>query len=341
LRGGANTVSISRRRYQDERHAKEPCGWEQVVAASYKAKAWRNELYPNSLERGVSSRRTPYNMFVNRAHKFGFCGIEKVGISLWTRIFSRMYHNVTSQEQLAALPSHSVKPRGDVQGTVRGYGFPEHRRMGFAKQDSVYGNPDWYLATFVRDPLERLVSGYLDKCVDARKRVGEKHCDPAEIFANLTQDQIASTHGFKMFVDNLDRNTNVHFQPQAHYCLLGNLPRELRWYRFVGVMNATYIQQVRQLQEDAGFSHIYIDDLLDHPVNKNIRHRSANNGNSNSTIGLLEELFRKYYTSDIASTALAHFAVDYIELGLPMPIFLQDLIVPQQTFACATAEWSQ
>lgn len=62
---------------------------------------------------------------------------------------------------------------------MRGYGFPEHRRMGFAKQDSVYGNPDWYLATFVRDPLERLVSGYLDKCVDARKRVGEKHCDPA------------------------------------------------------------------------------------------------------------------------------------------------------------------
>ena len=37
-------------------------------------------------------------------------------------------------------------------------------------------------AVFLRDPLERLLSGYLDKCYKMNVRRNEKHCEPNVVF---------------------------------------------------------------------------------------------------------------------------------------------------------------
>jgi hypothetical protein len=51
-----------------------------------------------------------------------------------------------------------------------------HDTLTVLQRDEVYGNPDWTLAIFFRDPLERLLSGYINKCVEPKWR--DSQCMP-------------------------------------------------------------------------------------------------------------------------------------------------------------------
>lgn len=67
-----------------------------------------------------------------------------------------------------------------------------------------------------------------------------------QAFADGKPDEYFKTkEAFATFVSLLPHNPNVHFWPQTEYCLLKDLGKELPFYRFVGVMNATYAEQVR------------------------------------------------------------------------------------------------
>lgn len=80
-------------------------------------------------------------------------------------------------------------------------------------------------AVIVRDPLERLLSAYLNKCHDSYYRLGEQHCEPIEIFGQeynkidmLDYIQDNDQQLFEAYLDVMPLSWNIHFIPQAFTC---------------------------------------------------------------------------------------------------------------------------
>ena len=78
---------------------------------------------------------------------------------------------------------------------------------------------------FLRDPLERLLSAYLNKCEDTFFRLGEKHCEPVEIFGRQYNEtdlfgHIEDSHQqmFAAYLDIMPLRWNLHVIPQAFSC---------------------------------------------------------------------------------------------------------------------------
>lgn len=159
------------------------------------------------------------------------CRLPKIGSSSWVAAYSR-----------AALRDQNMKPW-----------HLDHRPMEALR--ASHGAPGAFTAVFLRDPLERFISGYLDKCANWRVALAEKHCEPHVLHCNgtrsgLLRDMISTSFvegsltagatsraALELYADTVPLKWNGHFMPQALSCdELGlTLPR----YSFVGVLNAT------------------------------------------------------------------------------------------------------
>jgi len=91
--------------------------------------------------------------FVFEDQKAAFCVIEKNSCTMFKQIFKRIRgkpdYLSTDYTKIHWLPYRGLED------------------ISFNKMDklnSLMSRNDLYLAAFVRDPLERLVSGFIDKC---------------------------------------------------------------------------------------------------------------------------------------------------------------------------------
>lgn len=87
-----------------------------------------------------------------------FCSIEKVATTEWRRMFC-----VANADDCIRDPKRCGK-----------------KKCAWSTHKVMPENAPW--AVFLRDPLERLLSGFLNKCVIARTRQVEKHCEPNIVF---------------------------------------------------------------------------------------------------------------------------------------------------------------
>ena len=87
-----------------------------------------------------------------------FCSIEKVATTEWRRTFC-----VANADDCIRDPKRCGK-----------------KKCAWSTHRVVPVDAPW--AVFLRDPLERLLSGFLNKCVIARTRKVEKHCEPNIVF---------------------------------------------------------------------------------------------------------------------------------------------------------------
>ena len=105
----------------------------------------------------------------------------------------------------------------------------------------------------LRDPLERLLSGYLNKCAhDGRRRV-EGHCEPNTVFndTDLTlQIRQDPRQLFAAYVDGFPLTWNIHFFPQSMYCDV--LFRHADNYEFVGNMGKDFFVHLQDLAAKLG-----------------------------------------------------------------------------------------
>ncbi len=134
-------------------------------------------------------------------------------------------------------------------------------------------------AVFIRDPLERLLSAYLDKCIKPNIRKMQGHCEPNIVFGTDYLERIANNDGnnkmrkrgddeattttttralpdlrqtlqnrdkelFAAYVDLLPLKWNVHFVPQAITC---DLYRNFHTYDFVGVMGKQFMSELDRM----------------------------------------------------------------------------------------------
>merc|ERR1712216_165717 len=95
----------------------------------------------------------------------------------------------------------------------------------------------WKKVLFFRDPLERLLSGYLDKCTKAPAWERTWSCHGPWIL----EDRKPSFQEFTEHIFSLDPhedkiNVGLHFRPQVNFCGL-DTPGNLQKYDLVSTID--------------------------------------------------------------------------------------------------------
>lgn len=201
---------------------------------------------------------------------------------------------------------------------------------------SLHTRADWLTVLFVRDPLERFLSGWLDKCDTQRTARVEQHCEPLALYLNGTKDnatkvlESVSSPAMQLgaYADTFPLSWNLHFFPQSLYC--DDVGRSIEKYGFVGTMNDSFNEQVLSLGRRidahwAGATAATSDDLGSTAVAKTFSElRHAHDPHAKHATSKIEQLM----TVRTARRLLEYFSIDYVELGLPLPEWLRHLPPP-------------
>ena len=154
------------------------------------------------------------HLTIDKKHKLVYCAIEKIGCTFWKRVFQIIsgFKNVTDPFEIQAIRAY--------EGYLTAKGLPFDQIHFILKQSKSF--------IFVREPYERLLSGYVDKLFapnaaywafigtfitqNFRQNATEqnKKCGHDITFAEFVQYFIHSQH------NNLRRD--AHFVPNFEHC---------------------------------------------------------------------------------------------------------------------------
>ena len=204
---------------------------------------------------------------------------------------------------------------------------------------------------FLRDPLTRFLSAFINKCVSECHygrpcRVSEKHCEPERLFAYYKEKNDNSTHRDDMLIDDFvkDRRLffqayvelvalkwNVHFYPQSLYC--NGLYRTIHEYDFVGDMGPSFKDELIYLGKKYGeplnsslFTKFNIQNSTCTDCTAKIHEKEVayKHRNQRASKAVLE-----YYTPRTLRRALEYFSIDYLVLGLPLPSWVDEILATE------------
>ncbi len=184
---------------------------------------------------------------VIESHRLVFFQVAKVGASIFKRLFRRM---MGYSDWLETMP-HQKQNKADGLKHLKDYSRDQQLEM--------MTSPNWTRAIFVRDPIERTLSGYLNKGHDKGGRYLKQSCcgmtkrnqtipaDKAEYchhepFTPFTMPVTPENFPFKDFVDHVMTDCDdIHWQPQHKRMNMDNW----KLINFVGkmenVMNDTHL----------------------------------------------------------------------------------------------------
>lgn len=247
-----------------------------------------------------------------------FCTIEKVGTTEWRRVFCDMNENECPNVD-GKYPSHCVS------GLVG-------RKCAFQTKKTVPS--DAPKAVFLRDPLERLLSAFLDKCVKPGPRKQEKHCEPNEVYntEGWGKRKISPTKDFEddpkqffaAYLDTMPLAWNVHFLPQAIYC---DLYRTINTdFAFIGDMGKEFMVDLeRMANQFKGRLPYQLDKTFGYK--KGMESKRLNNTGSNKMHAThAPAKVAQYYNADSVRKALQYMSIDYVTLGLDVPEWAIDML---------------
>jgi hypothetical protein len=223
-----------------------------------------------------------------------FCSIEKVACSEWRGIGCALNKKIGSTN---CLPPTSGKPQEDAPRGV-----------------------------FLRDPLERFLSGFMDKCMKSRD---EKHCEPQSIYySDLAEELMIDPRVmFEAYVDTLPLKWNLHFFPESLHC--DGLFREIPNYDFVGHMGEDFYADLQV------FGRRYGDNMT-----QQIENSFKVNLRGNETITRVADLppqdqererkaskrLEEFYTPRTVRRVLEYMSIDYVRLGLKIPEWAEEML---------------
>ena len=190
-------------------------------------------------------------------------------------------------------------------------------------------------AVFLRDPLERVLSGFLDKCAREWQRTRERHCEPNEVFNTGEEgwgDQKVSPtldfeknpkQYFAAYLDIMPLKWNLHFIPQALYC---DLYRNINEFAFVGNMGSEFMTDLDKMAKKFGGK---LPPQLDKTFGyvKAIETNQLNNtGSDNFHATHAPEKVAMYYNAASVRKALELYSIDYVTLGLEVPEWAKQML---------------
>jgi hypothetical protein len=246
---------------------------------------------PNHVS-GSWHNQSALNVTFNR-RDLEFCAIEKVGTKHWRKFFCRL--------------------RNEKQDEQR----PFCAHVDVAEDSSK--------AVFLRDPLERYLSGYMDKCLDA-KGITEGHCEPTTVFLNktsrLTEGLTDKKLLFEAYVDAMPLKWNLHFFPQSFYC--DGLFRHISSYDFVGIMGTNFYKELGRMGQRYGER---VMNSLEDIFHMNQALNETNHGIERSaSFHVLD-----FYTPRSTRRVLEYMAIDYVMFNLPIPEWAEEIIAKDNT----------
>lgn len=230
-------------------------------------------------------------LFVDPDLKFAFCPIEKDACSYFDETLSRMLTRNTSY----VVP---LKTSGNFD-QMYSVGTISQNRFGIDGIKKVFADPEATRAVFVRDPLQRFLSAYLNKCVRPAPSI-ERKGEVLDFFQNCPMYKPGLV--FKDAVewalkqpDMLD--VNPHWRLQAHHC---QLSKYIDAYNVIGVLSPSLSSDVKCLFERAGlagYNHeFHVDDDGQGKRKDNLR--SATEGGNTD-----EEFLKAFFSSGCRAAA--------------------------------------
>eukprot|EP01084_Bolivina_argentea_P061982 113317_1 len=178
---------------------------------------------------------------------------------------------------------------------------------------TVINNESWTRFIVIRDPLERLVSGFLHVCM------GHGACDGRR------------PSNFAVFVDRIvqrkfnNQDINRHFRAQSVFC---NLHHDFSKYNYVikyepnniAVKTEAFLSKM-DLKEYYMYWGSYHNQTMfeNSDVQNGISHVTFVGGNKSETI----QFYAKYYNKELAIKCLKLFSDDYVLFNLPVPWWIR------------------
>lgn len=219
-------------------------------------------------------------MFVHPEYNFAFCPIQKNGCTAWTTTLNRMLTGNLSASYYWRVANLSQEMFG-----------------GIAAIEKVFRNSHATRAVFVRDPLVRFASAYLNKCVlDERGRM-QGHCP-------LADGEYRFSRAVEYFLQQDMGTVNAHWSLQAYHC---ELHKRVKQFTVIGFMekdklasDATCLLKAAGLERFNAF-----EDESDgnHEVNPSME-------------GMTEvEVLKNLFTPAAARAMIDHLIVDYDTFG--------------------------
>eukprot|EP00429_Kryptoperidinium_foliaceum_P011283 CAMPEP_0176005242 /NCGR_PEP_ID=MMETSP0120_2-20121206/2105_1 /TAXON_ID=160619 /ORGANISM="Kryptoperidinium foliaceum, Strain CCMP 1326" /LENGTH=350 /DNA_ID=CAMNT_0017337943 /DNA_START=277 /DNA_END=1329 /DNA_ORIENTATION=+ len=185
-------------------------------------------------------------------------------------------------------------------------------------------SPNWLQmgkSVFLRDPLERFLSAFLDKCVKKVHREGENHCEPTSVFLDQTTgivgDFLNQTKKlFEMHVDASPLKWNMHFFPLSLHC--GGIYQYIDSYDFVGHMDENFYRELNRFSQrfpelNKPIQEVFKLDEMEDTVNKGTETQAA-----------LQ--IAKYYTPKTVRRVLEYTSIDYMLLNLTIPHWAEEML---------------
>jgi hypothetical protein len=257
-----------------------------------------------SLRRGATT-----SLFIDAYHQVWFdspplrvCRIEKVASDSWREIHKKVKRDNNSS------------PLRIGAGTA-GLGWTGPTTRNFPR------------VVFFRDPLERFLSGYINKCIRPDRRK-EGHCEPDGIYD--LRGGLSHPQGLQSFLSTFPLAWNVHFVPQALYC--DGLFRTWREYEFVGSMDDLRFKNDMQrlIRRYPGPLVKYIQDEFpflkdDNSTSFRAALPSGKNGQGGHATHASKQVL-DYYNPDSVRMALQYYSIDYVTLNLTIPEWVQEIL---------------
>jgi hypothetical protein len=285
-----------------------------------------------------------------------FCTIEKIATTQWRNLQCVLNEgkNISKNPMPCQLGKDRLETRrrNVMEGGVNGVGGGD---------DGGRGGGRVYRAVMLRDPLERMLSGYLNKCVSVPTRKFEGHCEPNTIFNGTTlingiRDDARQL--FAAYVDAFPLKWNIHFFPQSLYC--DGLFRHVTKYDYVGYMGEDFYGELDRMIST--FEDKPGGDALSDTINRVFRpspkspsssSSKGGGGGRNATLPSsppappppmhvgggrkrgydaarhatnAPEYVKEYYTAASVRRALEYFAVDYVLLDLDIPLWVHEML---------------
>jgi hypothetical protein len=267
-----------------------------------------------------------------------FCSIGKNGCTEWRGIFKAL----NAREYC----NHSNDMEWKNNGRSNSY-CKESKIHTNVKLDNDDSN-SVPRTVFLRDPLERLLSGYLDKCVKPNIRKSQGHCEPNVVFGmdhlQVKKKPVATDNKgrpipdmtlivnelesemFATYVDLLPLTWNVHFVPQAFTC---DLYRTIDTYDFVGIMGKTFMSELdRMATRYGGLLPNVLEDAFHYQTklaNETLL-ATTNVGADNAHGTKAPSKVYQYYSPQSVRRALEYLSIDYVMLGFAVPEWAKEIL---------------
>jgi len=181
---------------------------------------------------GLSSMEGMHHWVIIPEYKLMACAMPKAGATSM-RFFAR---------NVKALEGHFATEKDACEGLIYDCGSFENEHLSLRDIQRMLQDPEWIKVAFFRDPKERLLSGYNDKCVREKKNCINFHdSKQAPSF-----DMFVQTLAAKIMHPKLGAfSGNDHYRSQSRLC--GDISRLTGWLDYIGIIDQNVYTQMMDM----------------------------------------------------------------------------------------------